>query len=105
MCVYRVSLLHMLQMCALHHVKMEVHALKMVVSAQEVILEGLAMVATRKTLTLLVHRVITILCSAALCFPECINGQCTIPIPGQPGVCVCDSGWTGEGCNESKTLM
>ena len=61
--------------------------------------------SSRKTLTLLVHRVITILCSAASCFPHCINGQCTIPRVGQRGVCVCDPGWTGEDCNESKTWI
>ena len=39
------------------------------------------------------------------CPRGCINGQCTIPIVGQRGVCVCDPGWTGEDCNESKTRI
>jgi hypothetical protein len=32
-------------------------------------------------------------CSTAVCYPNCINGECI-----DPNVCVCDPGWTGLIC-------
>ena len=34
----------------------------------------------------------------AECFQRCVNGRCT-----SPGVCTCDSGWTGSSCQTRVT--
>lgn len=35
---------------------------------------------------------------AVICDPSCVNGDCVFP-----GVCLCDSTWTGEDCSQGNS--
>ena len=37
---------------------------------------------------------------AAICSPDCDNGNCT-----EPGVCSCDEGWNGTTCSDGKFFL
>ena len=43
----------------------------------------------------------SVICYAAICLPECgYRGICV-----QPGICLCEAGWTGTGCIGMYVLM